>query len=241
LNATDTDETTDAWDTIDWLVKHVPQSNGKVGMFGTSSDGFTVVMALLHPHPALKAAVPESPKVDNWMGDDWYHYGAFRQPYLDFFAFMTGYRGAGALFVPRAAYDDYEEFLNAGSPGTDTVGKRFVEPGNHVGRDSRVAGAQIGRTRIEQLVGARPLVCFSGEWRRLEPRGLQVARRYLRRVPEFHGNAVLQSILEERSAGTSRAGHDLQSGGKTLAALRHLAECLRAWLHVSVKSALLAG
>ena len=118
LNATDTDETTDAWDTIDWLVKNVPQSNGKVGMFGSASNGFMVAMALLDPHPALKAAVPENPKMDNWMGDDWYHYGAFRQPLMDYFAFMIGHRGAGSFDpIPRAAYDDYEVFLNAGSPG----------------------------------------------------------------------------------------------------------------------------
>ena len=128
LNATDTDETTDAWDTIDWLVKNVPQSNGKVGMIGASSDGFTVAMALLDPHPALKAAVPEVPKMDNWMGDDWYHYGAFRQPYLDFFASMTGQRGAGSE-VPHAAYDDYEVFLNAGSPGAFALANGFDQLG----------------------------------------------------------------------------------------------------------------
>jgi putative CocE/NonD family hydrolase len=115
LNATDTDETTDAWDTIDWLLKNLPQSNGRVGMFGSSYEGFTVVMALLGPHPALKAAVPESPMVDGWMGDDWYHYGAFRQPNFDYFASQTEQRGAGSP-VPRAAYDDYETFLQAGSP-----------------------------------------------------------------------------------------------------------------------------
>jgi putative CocE/NonD family hydrolase len=128
LNATDTDETTDAWDTIDWLVKNVPQSNGKVGMIGTSTDGWAVAMALLDPHPALKAAVPESPKIDNWMGDDWYHYGAFRQIYLDFFARMTGYRGAGSE-VPRAAYDDYEVFLNAGSAGAFALANGFDQLG----------------------------------------------------------------------------------------------------------------
>ena len=128
LNATDTDESTDAWDTIDWLVKNVPQSNGKVGMIGASSDCFTVAMALLDPHPALKAAVPEVPKVDNWMGDDWYHYGAFRQPYLDFFASMTGYRGAGSE-VPHAAYDDYEVFLNAGSAGAFALANGFDQLG----------------------------------------------------------------------------------------------------------------
>ncbi len=115
LNASATDETTDAWDTIDWLVKNLPQSNGKVGMIGSSYEGFTVVMALLDPHPALKAAVPESPMVDGWMGDDWYHYGAFRQPNLDYFAEQTEQRGEGKP-VPRPAYDDYETFLAAGSP-----------------------------------------------------------------------------------------------------------------------------
>ncbi|GBR03640.1 hypothetical protein AA0522_1773 [Gluconacetobacter liquefaciens NRIC 0522] len=79
LNPTNTDEVTDAWDTIDWLVHNLPQSNGRVGMLGSSYEGFTVVMALLNPHPALKVAAPESPMVDGWMGDDWYHYGAFRQ------------------------------------------------------------------------------------------------------------------------------------------------------------------
>ena len=115
LNGTSTDETTDAWDTIDWLVKNIPESNGKVGMFGSSYEGFTVVMALLDPHPALKAAVPESPMVDGWMGDDWYHYGAFREPNIDYFASQTEQRGAGSD-VPRAAYDDFETFLEAVSP-----------------------------------------------------------------------------------------------------------------------------
>jgi putative CocE/NonD family hydrolase len=128
LNATDTDETTDAWDTIEWLVKNVPQSNGKVGMLGSSYEGFTVVMALLNPHSALKAAVPESPMVDGWMGDDWYHYGAFRERNLDYFAQQTEQRGEGTP-VPRAAYDDYEVFLRAGSPGAFALASGFDQLG----------------------------------------------------------------------------------------------------------------
>ena len=116
LNATSTDDTTDAWDTIDWLVKHLRESNGKVGMIGSSYEGWTVVMALLGPHPALKAAVPESPMVDGWMGDDWFHYGAFRQTNFDYFYSQTGQKRAGDD-VPRRARDDYETFLEAGSPG----------------------------------------------------------------------------------------------------------------------------
>jgi putative CocE/NonD family hydrolase len=116
LNPSKTDHVTDAWDTIDWLIKNLPQSNGKVGMIGSSYEGFTVVMALLDPHPALKAAVPESPMVDGWMGDDWFHYGALRQTNFDYIAAQTEQRGAGDD-VPRANYDDYQEFLKAGSPG----------------------------------------------------------------------------------------------------------------------------
>jgi putative CocE/NonD family hydrolase len=116
LNPTSTDETTDAWDTVDWLSKNVPQSNGRVGMLGSSYEGYTVVMALLDPHPALKVAAPESPMVDGWMGDDWFHYGAFRQPNIDYAAEQTLRRGEGEP-VPRGGWDDYETFRRAGSAG----------------------------------------------------------------------------------------------------------------------------
>ncbi len=117
LNKTSTDHTTDAYDTIDWLVKNVPESNGRVGMIGSSYEGFTVVMALLNPHPALKVAAPESPMVDGWMGDDWFHYGAFRQTNLDYTSYQTSKKDGGES-VPRGAYDDYEAFRRAGSTGS---------------------------------------------------------------------------------------------------------------------------
>lgn len=116
LNHTRTDDTTDAYDTIDWLVKNVPESNRRVGMIGSSYDGWTVAMALLGPHPALKVAAPESPMIDGWMGDDWFHYGAFRQINLDYFTGQTSKTGEGHS-VPRGAYDDYETFLKAVSAG----------------------------------------------------------------------------------------------------------------------------
>jgi len=116
LNPSGPNDTKDAWDTIDWLVKNVPESNGKVGMIGSSYEGFTVVMALLNPHPALKVAAPESPMVDGWMGDDWFHYGAFRQINLDYFTEQTAVRGAGKS-IPRLNYDDYTNYLEQGSAG----------------------------------------------------------------------------------------------------------------------------
>src|SRR6266850_519811 len=85
LNPTAVDHATDTYDTIDWLVKNTPESNGKVGILGISYDGFTPLMALVNPHPALKVSVPMNPMVDGWMGDDWFHNGAFRElnmPYI---------------------------------------------------------------------------------------------------------------------------------------------------------------
>jgi putative CocE/NonD family hydrolase len=114
LNSSQVDHSTDAYDPIDWLVKNIPESNGRVGMLGSSYEGFTVVMALINPHPALKVAAPMSPMVNGWMGDDWFHYGAFRQVNLDYFTEQTAVKGTGSSIV-RQGYDDYENFRRAGS------------------------------------------------------------------------------------------------------------------------------
>ncbi|WP_028102408.1 CocE/NonD family hydrolase [Pseudoduganella violaceinigra] len=114
LNSGQTDNGTDAWDTIDWLVKNVPETNGKVGMIGSSYEGFTVLMALTDPHPALKAAVPMSAMVDGWRGDDWFHNGAFRVNTLDYIASQNTARGRGEPLA-TGVYDDYESVLRAGS------------------------------------------------------------------------------------------------------------------------------
>ena len=118
LNPTKVDHVTDAYDTIDWLVNkaNLPESNGRVGMIGSSYEGFTVVMALLNPHPALKVAVPESPMIDGWMGDDWFHYGAFRLANIAWLGSQTGYKGEGKA-PPTGGYDDYDNFRRVGSAG----------------------------------------------------------------------------------------------------------------------------
>ncbi|HYB64187.1 MAG TPA: CocE/NonD family hydrolase [Steroidobacteraceae bacterium] len=116
LNDTAVDHSTDTWDTIDWLVKNIPESNGRVGMIGSSYGGFTVLMGLVNPHPALKAAVPECPMVDGWKGDDWFHNGAFRQSNFDYIYGQTTRRGEGQK-IPRGAFDDYQLFLTLGSAG----------------------------------------------------------------------------------------------------------------------------
>ena len=75
------DESTDTYDTITWLLKNVAKNNGRVGVLGTSYPGFLAMMAGIDPHPAVKAISPQAPMIDTWMGDDFFHNGAFRQTY----------------------------------------------------------------------------------------------------------------------------------------------------------------
>src|SRR2546426_10897150 len=77
----DIDENSDTYDTIDWLVKNVPNNNGKVGIFGISYPGWLTAVAGIGAHPALKAISPQAPMGDAWMGDDFFHQGAFRASY----------------------------------------------------------------------------------------------------------------------------------------------------------------
>jgi len=114
LNLGDIDHATDAWDTIDWLVKNVKESNGRVGMIGTSYDGMMVLMALSDPHPALKAAVPINPVGDTWLNDDDFHGGAFRLIGYDYYYQQDTAQGDGGS-LPRGDVDDYDVFLKAGS------------------------------------------------------------------------------------------------------------------------------
>ncbi len=99
------DEGTDAYDTIDWLIKNVRGQNDRVGMLGVSYDGWTTVMALLEPHPALKAASPQASPADMYLGDDFHHNGAFRLSYgLEYVARMESNQGDEVLRIRPARY-----------------------------------------------------------------------------------------------------------------------------------------
>ena len=115
-NPTPVDHATDTYDTIDWLVKNVAESNGRVGILGISYDGFLPLMALVHPHPALKVSVPMNPMVDGWMGDDWFHNGAFREQGMGYIYDQEATRKSEAKWW-RTHFDDYDMFLEAGSAG----------------------------------------------------------------------------------------------------------------------------
>jgi hypothetical protein len=116
LNPTPVDESTDTYDTIDWLVKNIPESNGKVGILGISYDGFLPLMALVNPHPALRVSIPMNPMVDGWMGDDWFHYGAFREQNSTYIYDQEATRSSEEKWWTDT-FDDYDLYLRAGSAG----------------------------------------------------------------------------------------------------------------------------
>jgi putative CocE/NonD family hydrolase len=108
------DESTDAYDTIDWLIKHVPHNNGRVGMLGTSYPGWLTVMAMLDPHPALKAVSPRASPADMFIGDDFHHNGAFRLSYgFEYATMMETSKEVSAFSFDQP--DTYDWYLALGS------------------------------------------------------------------------------------------------------------------------------
>jgi len=110
-----TDESTDAYDTIDWLLKHVPNNNRRIGVIGTSYPGFLAMMAGIDPHPAVKAISPQAPMIDTWMGDDFFHNGAFRQTYgYDYALGLESSKESTDVDYGKGV-DGYDYFLKRGS------------------------------------------------------------------------------------------------------------------------------
>src|SRR6266571_3479789 len=132
------DESTDTYDTIDWLIRNAPKNNGRVGIMGVSYDGWLSTMALLESHPALKADSPQAPVGDFWMGDDFFHNGAFRQSYgYEYVKSMETSKVYEVVSLGNA--DAYDWYLSRGTLAnltTETGGKfptwnDFVAHPNH--------------------------------------------------------------------------------------------------------------
>ncbi len=206
LNATPVDHSTDTYDTVDWLVKNVPEGNGKVGILGISYDGFLPLMALVDPHPALKVSVPMNPMVDGWLGDDWFHYGAFRQLNVWWIYRQVGTRKGSHKFW-TSHHDVYDMFLAAGSAGE--LGRRrgleqlgfWRKLTEHPSYDS------FWREQaVDKQLGARPLtiptMLVHGYWdqediygapavyRALEPKDANNDKLFLVMGPWFHGQQI---------------------------------------------------
>ncbi|WP_348269504.1 CocE/NonD family hydrolase [Edaphobacter paludis] len=113
VTKSDVDETTDTRDTIDWLLKNVPNNNGRVGVIGVSYPGFLAMMAGIDPHPAVKAISPQAPMTDVWMGDDFFHNGAFRETYgFDYVQELEKQKTAKRVESTGDTYDFFLQHVN---------------------------------------------------------------------------------------------------------------------------------
>jgi putative CocE/NonD family hydrolase len=220
LNPTAVDHATDTYDTIDWLVKNVPETNGRVGILGISYDGFLPLMALINPHPALKVAVPMNPMVDGWMGDDWFHNGAFRQENMAYIYEQEATRDNTAHWW-TTHFDDYDMFLQAGSAGElgrqrglEQVGfwRKLLE---HPSYDAfwreqavdKILAAQplkVPVMLVHSLWDQEDIYGAPAVYRAIEPKDTNNDKVFLVMGPWHHG----QEIREGSSLGALRFGSD---------------------------------
>jgi putative CocE/NonD family hydrolase len=161
------DESTDTYDTIDWLVKHVPRNNGRVGMFGISYPGWLTDVGGIGAHPALKAISPQAPMGDTWMGDDFFHQGAFRLTYGFEYAWMMEASPDLSVTPSPARYDTYEWYRSfptlgalAAAVGADRwpTWRRFVA---HPAYDSAWQARSVPRYFTHTTV---PTLTVGGWW-----------------------------------------------------------------------------
>jgi uncharacterized protein len=213
LNKSGIDESTDAYDTIDWLVKNVPESNGKVGVIGSSYLGFTTLMAEINPHPALKAAVPESPMVDTWIGDDDFHNGAFRVPSFDYFLTMSTGKADANASIPRGSGDDYAVYLEAGSAG-DFARKWRVDQVPFVRKVmENPAYTEFWQLQaVDKWLAARPLTVPTmlevGQWDQEDSYGAPAVYKALK--DKYEGTGLLHLVIGPwRHSGANHYGYEL--------------------------------
>ena len=154
------DESTDTYDTVEWLLKNVPDNNGRVGVLGVSYPGFLATMAGINPHPAVKAVSPQAPMTDTWMGDDFFHQGAFRLSYGFEYSRRLELSKDMSVPLPIGTWDTYDWYLRLGPLG-DVDAKYFQ------GRNRR--GRRSSPIRPTTRSGRRAR-CSAGSPRRRSPR-----------------------------------------------------------------------
>jgi uncharacterized protein len=167
----DIDESSDAWDTVEWLIKHVANHNGKVGMWGVSYPGFYTAMAMIDAHPALKAASPQAPIGDWFIGDDWHHNGALMLPHAFNFFVDRGHSRPQPTKRPPQPFDHetpdgYQFFLNLG-PLSNVNAKYFKDDvpfWNEVVRHGTYDEFWKAMDLRPHLKNIRPAVMTVGGW-----------------------------------------------------------------------------
>lgn len=214
-NPPGTNESTDAYDTIDWLVKHLPGNNGKVGVLGISYPGWLAGLAGVGAHPALKAISPQAPTTDTWMGDDFFHQGAFRQTQgLEFASFME-VDPKGFHFMPIPDYDHYDFYLKY--PTLDSIAKAtgVARLPSWVGFSMHPARDPYWQAKAMQNVLTKPevpMLFVGGWWDQEDILGPQLAYRTVEKADTKDWNRIV--------LGPWFHGEWAQPGGDSLGPIR---------------------
>jgi putative CocE/NonD family hydrolase len=242
LNNTGIDESTDAYDAIDWLVKNVPESNGRVATIGSSYLGFLTLASEINPHPALKAAVPQSPMVDGWRGDDWFHNGAFRVGGFDFALSQSTGKADAGVSIPVGTGDDYTRYLEAGSMA-DFARKYRIENVPFVQKlmqNPAYTEFWSGQA-VDKWMAAHPLTVPTmlevGQWDQEDSYGAPAVYKALK--DKYEGSGLLHLVIGPwRHSGANHYGYelgDLTFAGDT--ALEWRRDYLKPWLDHYLKDA----
>ncbi|MEO8748748.1 MAG: CocE/NonD family hydrolase, partial [Rhodanobacter sp.] len=219
-NPTPVSDITDTYDTIGWLAKNVSESNGKVALIGISYDGFETLTGLIDPNPALKVVIGENPMVDGWMGDDWFHNGAFRQQMLPYIYDQQATRSGKEHWWTdfHDNYNMYLEYVSASgialAHGMQQIGfwNKLVE---HPAYDAFWQDQAMDRILARYPLKV-PLMIVAGQWdqediygplavyRALEPKDTNNNMVYLTLGPWYHG----QESRDGSSLGAVQFGSD---------------------------------
>jgi uncharacterized protein len=234
-----TSESSDAYDTIDWLVKNVPKNNGKVGITGVSYSGLTAALSLLEPHPALKAISEQASPANQWMNDDFHRYGAFRLSYGFEYSVLEEASKTENTHFKFDTYDTYQWYLNLGSlskanakylHGDIPMWNRFIE---HPDYDEFWKKEAFVNSYGEDSV---PILNVAGWWDQEDPQGPWTIYAKLAKNDPKHNDYMVAGPWNHggwRRKDGSKLGEVTFGGHNTAAEFRGNIEApwFRYWLH----------
>jgi putative CocE/NonD family hydrolase len=189
-----TDESTDAWDTVDWLVKNIRNNNGKVGIFGISYPGYLALDAAMNPHPALKASSPQASPTDMFLGDDFHHNGAFRLSYGFEYSYLVENEKESNSDFPFPKFDLYDWYLNLGSPKNvnDKYYKNRLPAWNDFVRHPNYDSYWQKQSMLSQIQYPQiPILHVGGYYDQEDLNGPQIMYEHLEKKDSFDRNFIV--------------------------------------------------
>lgn len=194
LDKTKTDESTDAYDAVDWLVKNIPNNNGKAGILGISYGGYLALDASVDPHPALKASSPQASPTDMFLGDDFHHNGAFRLSYGFEYSFMVENEKEANSEFPFPQYDLFNWYLKLGSLKNvnDKYYENRLEAWNNFAKHPNYDSFWVNQSMLTTVRRPQlPILHVGGYYDQEDMNGPQIMYQHLEKVDSFNRNFIV--------------------------------------------------